>query len=178
MKKTLISTFIAAACLTASGIAMAGDKEAVQTGTVTTQVTGVSGVTITLNDNPETVTTEQVQNPGVTLTTLDINATGLDLGSAAGGNIAVEVDDSHFDSTSGAWLFKNPDQPSSTPLKARPHSASGWNHSPEKRIAYRLQKQNGSQNVSLRLPIETNTGNTNVTAGGYEMPLTVSFNTW
>lgn len=176
MKKTLISTFIAAACLTASGIAMAGDKEAVQTRTVTTQVTGVSGVTITLNDTPQTVTTEEVKRPGVTLTTLDIDATGLDLSSVAGGNIAVEVDNSHFDSTSGAWLFKNPDQPSSTPLKARPHSASGWNHSPENRIAYRLQ--NGNQNVSLTLPIETNTGNTNVTAGGYEMPLTVSFNTW
>ncbi|HAE9567933.1 TPA_asm: hypothetical protein G4Y56_004274 [Salmonella enterica subsp. enterica serovar Montevideo] len=176
MKKTLISTFIAAACLTASGVAMAGDKDAVQTGTVTTQVTGVSGVTITLNDNPETVTTEQVKNPGVTLTTLDIDATGLDLSSVAGGNIAVEVDKTHFDSASGAWLFKNNGQPGSTPLKARPQSNTGWNHSPEDRIAYRLQ--NGDQNVSLRLPIETNTGNTNVTAGGYEMPLTVSFNTW
>ena len=178
MKKSLISTFIAAACLTASSIAVAANNEAVENITVTTQVTGVSGVTITLNDNPQTVTTEDVKRPGVTLTTLDINATGLDLSSAAGGNIAVEVDNSHFDATSGAWLFKNPDQPSSTPLKARPHSSagSGWNHSPEKRISYRLQ--NGDHNVSLRLPIETNTGNTNVTAGGYEMPLTVSFNTW
>ncbi|EAC0266392.1 TPA: hypothetical protein ACGAHT_003184 [Salmonella enterica subsp. enterica serovar Newport] len=175
MKKTLISTFIAAACLTASGAAMAGDKDAVQTGTVTTTVTGVSGVTITLNDRPETVTTEQVKNPGVTLTTLDIDATGLDLGSAAGGNIAVEVDNSHFDSGSGAWLFKNPDQQGSTPLKARPQSQAGWNHDPENRVAYRL---NGDQNVSIQLPIETNTGNTNVTAGHYEMPVTVSFNTW
>lgn len=176
MKKTLISTFIAAACLTASGAAMAGNKDAVQTGTVTTTVTGVTGVTITLTDNPQTVTTEDVKSPGVTLTTLDIEATGLDLSSAAGGNIAVEVDNDHIDG-SGAWLFKDPTQPNSN-LKARPKSApgSGWNHNPENRIAYRLQ--NSSQDVNIQLPIETNLGNTNVTAGHYELPVTVSFNTW
>ncbi|EGT2786983.1 Dr family adhesin structural subunit [Salmonella enterica subsp. enterica serovar Carmel] len=174
MKKTLISTFIAAACLTASGAAMAGDKDAVQTGTVTTTVTGVSGVTITLTDSPQTVTTEDVKSPGVTLTTLGIEATGLDLSSAAGGNIAVEVDNDHIDG-SGAWLFKDPTQPNSN-LKARPKSESGWNHNPENRIAYRLQ--NSSQNVNIQLPIETNSGNTNVTAGHYELPVTVSFNTW
>ena len=174
MKKTLISTFIAAACLTASGIAMAGSNEAVQTGTVTTTVTGVSGVTITLTDSPQTVTTEEVKNPGVTLTTLGIEATGLDLSSASGGNIAVEVDSDHIDG-SGAWLFKDSTQPNSN-LKARPRSGSGWHHSPENRISYRLQ--NSSQNVNIQLPIETNTGNTNVTAGHYELPVTVSFNTW
>lgn len=176
MKKTLISTFIAAACLTASGAAMAGDNEATQTGSVTTTVTGVSNVTITLTESSETVTTEDVKRPGVLLTTLEIDATGLDLSSAAGGNIAVTVDNSHFDVGSGAWLFKNPDQPNSTPLKARPQSASGWYHDPANRIAYALR--NNEQNVNIQLPIETNSGNTTVTAGGYEMPLTVSFNTW
>ncbi|ELF2620121.1 Dr family adhesin structural subunit [Escherichia coli] len=173
MKKSLISTFIAAACLTASGVAMAADKEAVQTGSVSTTVTGVSNVTITLTEQPQTVTTEDVKRPGVLLTTLGIDATGLDLSSAAGGNIAVEVDSDHID-VSGAWLFKDPTQPNSN-LKARPKSEPGWNHDPQNRIAYRL---GGDQNVSLQLPIETNTGNTNVTAGAYELPVTVSYNTW
>lgn len=175
MKKNLISTFIAAACLTASGVAMAGEKEAVQTGTLTTTVTGVSNVTITLTDNPETVTTEEVKLPGTLLSTLDISANGLDLSSAAGGNIAVEVDPNNFDTVSGAWLFKTSDG-SSTSLKARPKAVQGWNHDPANRVAYRLQSSD--HNVNIQLPIETNTGNTNVSAGAYTMPVTVSFNTW
>ncbi|HHS9164265.1 TPA: hypothetical protein ACTV58_004693 [Escherichia coli] len=175
MKKSLISTFIAAACLTASGVAMAADHEAVQNTTVTTTVTAVSGVTITLNDTPQTVTTEEAKATGTLLTTLGIAATGLDLSSARGGNIAVEVDPSHFDASSGSWLFKTGDG-SSTPLKARPKSGNGWNHDPAHRVAYRLQ--NGDQNVNIQLPIQTNSGNTNVTAGNYSMPVTVSFNTW
>ncbi|EAN2308713.1 hypothetical protein CGO55_23265 [Salmonella enterica] len=175
MKKTLISTFIAAACLTASGVAMAGDKEAVEHTTVTTNVSGVSGITITLTDNPENVTTEEVKNPGVTLTTLGIEATGLTNNGATGGsNIAVEVGNDHFDSATGAWLFKNNDG-SSTPLKARPKGAQGWNHDPADRVGYRL---NGGDSASLLFVLETNSGNTNVTAGGYSMPLTVSYNTW
>ncbi|EGK4669865.1 pilin, partial [Escherichia coli] len=70
MKKSLISTFIAAACLTASGVAMAADKEAVKAITVTTNVTKVSGITIDLTNNPETVTTDEVKTPGTLLTTL------------------------------------------------------------------------------------------------------------
>ncbi|EBX3157094.1 hypothetical protein YN38_23630 [Salmonella enterica subsp. enterica serovar Newport] len=175
MKKTLISAFIAAACLTASGAAMAGDKDAVQTGTVTTNVTGLSGVTITLNNAPETVTTDDVKVPGTLLTTLGIAATGLDLSTASGGNIAVEVEGDHYDAGSGAWLFRTGDG-SSTPLKARPKTGDGWNQNPANRVAYRLQ--HGNQNVNLQLPIQTNSGNTNVTAGNYTMPVTVSFNTW
>lgn len=174
MKKSLISTLIAAVCLTASGIAMAADNEAVQTGTVTTTVTGVSNVTITLTDTPETVTTEQVKVKGTRLASLGIEATGLDLSSVSGGNIAVAVESSNYDSASGAWLFKTDDGNST--IKAQPRAAEGWYQNPANRVSYRLQS--GDKNVNLQLPIEANSGNTNVSAGVYTMPLTVSYNTW
>ncbi|EFB1391683.1 hypothetical protein MLT81_20425 [Escherichia coli] len=176
MKKTLISTFIAAACLTASGIAMAADKEAVENTTVTTTVSDVSSIMINLTDNPENVTTEDVKSPGVTLTALGIDATGLTNNGASGNsNIAVEVGSDNYDASSGAWLFKNGDG-SSTPLKARPRG-QGWHQEPNNRIAYRLTGNNVNA-ASIRLILETNIGNTNVTAGSYTMPLTVSYNTW
>ncbi|EEZ6608861.1 hypothetical protein DBT60_004474 [Escherichia coli] len=179
MKKSLISTFIAAACLTASGVAMAADKEAVQNVTVTTNVTGVSSVTIDLTESPQTVTTDEVKVPGTLLTTLEISSSGFDLNSVQGANIAVEVGNDNIETGSGAWLFKNNDQPNSTPLKARPKAGNGWNHDPQNRIAYRLTSSNSNGNsATIRLPIETNSGNTNVPVGGYNMPLTVSYNTW
>lgn len=176
MKKSLISTFIAAACLTASSIAVAASNEAVKNITVTTNVSDVSGITINLTDNPETVTTEDVKSQGVTLTTLSIDATGLTNNGATGNsNIAVEVGNDNYDASSGAWLFKNGDG-SSDPLKARPRG-QGWHQEPPNRIGYRLNGNNVNT-ANLQLTIETNTGNTNVTAGGYTMPLTVSYNTW
>ncbi|EGH1125542.1 TPA: hypothetical protein PWK54_005161 [Escherichia coli] len=176
MKKSLISTFIAAACLTASGVAMAGDKEAVKNITVTTNVTEVSSVTIDLTNNPETVTTDDVKVPGTLLTTLDISSSGFDLKSVQGASIAVEVDALNTD-TSGSWLFKNNDQPHSTQLKTRPKVGTDWSLGPQNKVTYRLKSSDGNS-VNLQLPIETNSGNTNVPAGSYNLPMTVSYNTW
>lgn len=176
MKKSLISTFIVATFLTASGVAMAGDKDAVQTGTVTTTVTGSSGATIILNDNPQTVTTEDVKSPGVLLTTLGIDASGLNLSSAAGGNIAVEVEGDNYDADSGTWLFKA--DGNSTPLKALPKSGDGWTRNPNNRTSHNLQGSSENVSTNIQLPIESAEGNNNVTPGNYNMPVTVSFNTW
>lgn len=176
MKKSLISTFIAAACLTASGVAMAADNEAVKAITVTTNVTKVSGITIDLTNNPETVTTDEVKTPGTLLTTLDISSSGFDLNSVQGASIAVEVDASSTD-TSGSWLFKNTEQPQSTQLKTRPKIGSDWTLNPQNKVTYTL-KRSQSNSVNIQLPIETNSGNTNVPAGSYNLPLTVSYNSW
>ncbi|EHK6188575.1 hypothetical protein IO967_004813, partial [Escherichia coli] len=106
----------------------------------------------------------------------DISSSGFDLNSVQGASIAVEVD-AYSTDTSGSWLFKNTEQPHSTQLKTRPKIGSDWTLNPQNKVTYTLKRSQGNS-VNIRLPIETNSGNTNVPAGSYNLPLTVSYNSW
>lgn len=175
MKRNLVSTLIATACLVSAGSAFAVTETFGTTSqTLTTTVTSTSAVNIQSVPSSESVTVSEVARPGTKLASLDITATGLNAAGGTNGraNIKVAADSSNYDTRSQTWLFKND---SGSPILALPYTQSnGWNfNGPD--VTYRTD---GRTEATLTLDFVTKEGNTSVSPGVYHLPVTISYNTF
>ncbi|EGI1266684.1 hypothetical protein H6270_004716 [Escherichia coli] len=167
MKKALISAFVAIACAATSGSAFAG-KEAETAVTLTTTVAPLSSINIEATPAAETVTVEDVKVKGTKLASLSISANNL-VNTATRANIKVTVNSDNYDSARQAWLFKN----GTNTIRALP-SSQGWSFNGDN-VTKRVDTDSS---LTDKVDFNTKLGNTNVVAGSYSMPVTVSYNTW
>ena len=175
MKKNLVSTLIATACLVSASSAFAVTETFGTTSqTITTTVTSTSAVNIQSVPSSESVTVSEVARPGTKLASLDITATGLNAAGGTNGhaNIKVAVDSSNYDSRSQTWLFKND---SGRPLFALPYTQSnGWSfNGPDA-----TSRTDGRTEATLKLDFVTKEGNKGISPGVYHLPVTISYNTF
>ncbi len=175
MKKNLVSTLIATACLVSASSAFAVTETFGTTSqTITTTVTSTSAVNIQSVPSSESVTVSEVARPGTKLASLDITATGLNAAGGANGhaNIKVAVDSSNYDSRTQTWLFKND---RGRPLFALPYTQSnGWSfNGPDA-----TSRTDGRTEATLKLDFVTKEGNNGISPGVYHLPVTISYNTF
>ncbi|HAM3120451.1 TPA: Dr family adhesin structural subunit [Escherichia coli] len=174
MKKNIIAAIIAASCFSVSGVSLANTTSilASHSTDVTTNVTAVTGATITVTPTPETVTTEQAATNGVKLASLTVDATGISNGVSGASNVKVTVDSSHYsgDSAGQYWVFKDA-------------NGNGLNSKVQG-----TEWQNNGDNVTHRtdsvttyngsFDLVTAGSNTNVQPGVYTLPVTATITAW
>ena len=169
MKKNIISAVIAGAFFAVAGSAMAAPQEAVDTATVTTSVLATSAATVSVTANNGSASVDDITTTGFDVASVDVSASGLYDGTT-GANLKLSVDGSHF--AGGQYWKMVSDSGESFKVFVK---ATGW-------------QQNGN-NITLRtdgktsvpttnIVFSTAAGNGSVSPGDYNMPVTLSFNTW
>ncbi|HCP7956300.1 TPA: hypothetical protein OFX50_005002 [Escherichia coli] len=168
MKKNIISAVIAGAFFAVAGSAMAAPQEAVDTATVTTSVLATSAATVSVTANNGSVSVDDITTTGVDVASVDVSASGLYDGTT-GANLKLSVDGNHF---AGGQYWK---MVSDSGESFKVFVKTNW-------------LQNGD-NITLRtdgktsvpttnIVFSTASGNGTVSPGDYNMPVTLSFNTW
>ncbi|HBH8002372.1 TPA: hypothetical protein KW989_004870 [Escherichia coli] len=169
MKKNIISAVIAGAFFAVAGSAMAAPQEAVDTATVTTSVLATSAATVSVTANNGSASVDDITTSEVDVASVDVSASGLYDGTT-GANLKLSVDGSHF--AGGQYWKMVSDSGESFKVFVK---ATGW-------------QQNGN-NITIRtdgktsvpttnIVFSTAAGNGSVSPGDYNMPVTLSFNTW
>lgn len=171
MKKNILSTVVAAALFAVAGSSMAADNIATDTATVTTTVRALTAATVSVTPVNAIVTTDEIKQQGTHVAAVDVEASGLYNGTT-GANVKLTVDGSHYQSSGQSWLFTADSGESFSVVPVLP---TGWNFNGDN-ITTRTDNQTSV--AVTRIDFETKAGNGDVSPGDYNMPVTLSFNTW
>ncbi|ELF8196015.1 hypothetical protein ACORBL_004771 [Escherichia coli] len=171
MKKNILSAAIAATLFAVAGSSVAASNIATDTATVTTTVRALTAATVTVTPVSAIVTTDEIQQAGTHVAAVDVEASGLYNGTT-GANVKLTVDSSHYQSAGQAWKFISDSGESFSVVPALP---SGWNFNGDN---VTTRTDNKTSVPVTRIDFETKSGNAAVSPGNYNMPVTLSFNTW
>ncbi|WP_392440288.1 pilin [Edwardsiella piscicida] len=182
MTKTLVSAFVAASCLAASGAAMAryadfGESnpyvKSYMEATLTTNVIDSTTTRIVATPSPFTVSTTDASRPGTALATLSINAMDIIGGDSGKSDVRVDIHDDYYDDASQNWLFKNDNGDT---IKVRPQGDSGtWSSNGGRNIAAHTT---GLTDLNSEVQFVTVQEDGNIAPGSYSMPVVATINSF
>ncbi len=171
MKKNILSTVVAAALFAVAGSSMAASNIATDTATVTTTVRALTAATVSVTPVNASVTTDEIKQQGTRVAAVDVEASGLYNGTT-GANVKLTVDGSHYQSATQSWLFT---ADSGESFSVTPALPTGWSFNGDN---ITTRTDNRTSVAVTRIDFETKAGNGDVSPGDYNMPVTLSFNTW